>query len=297
MGTRAHHLQGWRSYAGGIDDRGAPLPADDDLSSVLSNVCADARPATRRKIANSLETRAFLEIGLLLLHDDLLDHRGPDLLADRDAGTRLFAGLSQARLIERAEQEDVALERPKLLTVGMFRDRWRYKSRYTEDLIAYLMRPALLARKLRLMQSALEALPPDITLADLIREMSRTTLAATLEDPLWGLQTIVWVGLPNHPRVRTFLKANYEQLLTNWAELYQQVAQRYGLELRPGHTWLDVAEMFNAVTDGARMRAKGMGSVAALSTGDNVVVGAIRAMLPALFTNADTALLEGARPR
>ena len=67
-------------------------------------MCADARPATRKKIANSPETRAFLEIGLLLLHDDLLDHRGPDLLADHDAGTRLFAGLSQARLIERAEQ-------------------------------------------------------------------------------------------------------------------------------------------------------------------------------------------------
>ena len=70
-----------------------------------------------------------------------------------------------------------------------------------------------------------------------------------------------------------------------------------GLELCPGYTWLDVAEMFNAVTDGARMRAKGMGSVAALSTGDNVVVGAIRAMLPALFTNAEAALIEGARPR
>jgi hypothetical protein len=264
---------------------------------VLSNVCADARPATRKKIANSLETRAFLEIGLLLLHDDLLDHRGPDLLADRDAGTRLFAGLSQARLIERAEQEDVALERPKLLTVGMFRDRWRYKSRYTEDLIAYLMRPALLARKLRTLRSALEALPPDITLTDLVREMSRATLAATLEDPLWSLQTIVWVGLPNHPRVKTFLKINYEQLLTNWAELYQQVARRYGLELRPGYTWLDVAEMLNAVTDGARMRAKGMGSVAALSTGDNVVVGAIRAMLPALFTNTDAVLTERVHPR
>ena len=274
-----------------------PLPADDDLSSALSNVCADARPATRKKVANSPETRAFLEIGLLLLYDDLLDHRGPDLLADHDAGTRLFAGLSQARLIERAEQEDLASERPKVLTVGMFRDRWRYKSRYTEDLIAYLMRPALLARKLNTLRGALEALPADIALTDLIREMSQVTLAATLDDPLWSLQTIVWVGLPNHPRVRTFLKINYEQLLSNWAELYKQVARRYGLELRPGYTWLDVAEMLNAVTDGARMRAKGMGSVAALSSGDNVVVGAIRAMLPTLFAGADAALAEGARPR
>jgi hypothetical protein len=48
---------------------------DDDLSSVLSNIAADARPTTRNKIANSQETRAFLEIGLLLLRDDLLDHR------------------------------------------------------------------------------------------------------------------------------------------------------------------------------------------------------------------------------
>ena len=28
---------------------------------MLPNVCADARPATRKKIANSLETRAFLD--------------------------------------------------------------------------------------------------------------------------------------------------------------------------------------------------------------------------------------------
>ena len=274
-----------------------PLPADDDLSSVLSNVCADARPATRQKIANSPETRAFLEIGLLLLHDDLLDHRGPDLLADHDAGTRLFTGLSQARLIERAEQEDLGADRPRVLTVGMFRDRWRYKSRYTEDLIAYLVRPALLARKLATLRGALDALPPAIALPDLIREMAHAVLGATLEDPLWSLQTIVWVGLPNHPRVRTFLKINYEQLLSHWAELYQEVARRYDLELRPGYTWLDVAEMLNAVTDGARMRAKGMGSVAGLSNGDNVVVGAIRAMLPTLFVGAEAALAQGPRPR
>ena len=114
---------------------------EDDLSAVLTNVAADARPVTRTKIANSPETRAFLDIGLLLLCDDLLDHRGPDLMDDHDAGTRLFAGLSQARLIERAEHEDARREHPRMLTVGMFRDRWRYKSRYTEDLIAYLLRP------------------------------------------------------------------------------------------------------------------------------------------------------------
>ena len=253
-------------------------------------MAADARPVTRKKIMNSAETRAFLEIGLLLLSDDLLDHRGPDLLAENDAGTRLFTGLSQARLIDRAEQEDRELERPKLLTVGMFRDRWRYKSRYTEDLIAYLLRPALLERKLNLARDAMRSLPTDIPLSRLIHEMTQVVLSSTLNDPLWSLQTIVWVGLPNHPRVRAFLKADYEHLITNWAPLYEQVAQRYGLELRAGYTWLDVAEMFNAVTEGARMRAKGMGSIAALSSGENVVVGAIRTMLPGLFVNPEVVL-------
>jgi hypothetical protein len=258
---------------------------EDDLASVLSNVAADARPGTRVKIANSPETRAFLEIGLLLLRDDLLDHRGPDLLDEHDAGTRLFAGLSQARLVERSEREEQDDERPRVLTVGMFRDRWRYKSRYTEDLIAYLMRPALLEQNIGSLQQSMRALPADISFAELVRRMVDAVLDSTLNDPLWSLQTIVWVALPNHPRVQVYLKGRYEYWISQWALLYQQVGGRFGLELRPGYTWLDVAELFNAVADGARMRAKGVGSVAALSSGANVVVGAIHAMMPGLFVN------------
>ena len=143
-----------------------------------------------------------------------------------------------------------------MLTVGMFRDRWRYKSRYTEDLIAYLMRPALLTRKLHTLRGALEALPPDIGLTDLIREMSRATLAATLEDPLWSLQTMIWVALPNHPRVQVFLKDRYEHLIAEWAEIFEELGGLYGLELAPGYTWRDVSEIINALTDGARVRAR-----------------------------------------
>jgi hypothetical protein len=259
---------------------------DDDLASVLSNVAADARPATRQKIANSPETRAFLEIGLQLLRDDLLDHRGPDMLAENDAGTRLFAGLSQARLIERSDQQDREEEQPRLLTVGMFRDRWRYKNRYTEDLIAYLMRPALLQQTMLAVRGAMAALPDDIPLPQLIRMMAGATLSGTLDDPNWSLQTIVWVALPNHPRVRTFLKGRYEYWLSQWALLYEDVGRRYGVTVRPGYTWLDLAFLLNTVAEGARLRAAALGSVATLSSGDNVLVGAINAMLPSLLVDA-----------
>jgi hypothetical protein len=257
----------------------------DDLSSVLSNVAADARTATRHKIANSAETRAFLEVGLLLLRDDLLEHPGPDLLDDHDAGTCLFAGLSQARLIERAEAESAHDERPKVLTVGMFRDRWRYKSRYTEDVIAYLLRPALIEARIGEMREAVRRVSRETPFLQLVRQLADTAMASTLHDPLWSLQTILWVALPNHPRVQMFLKARYEEWITHWAAIYEELAARYGLELRPDYTWRDVAELFNAVADGARMRARAMGSVAELSSGENVLIGAIHTMMPGLLAD------------
>ena len=267
------------------------MPVDgmpvDDLAPVLTNVAADARPGTRAKIANSPETRAFLELGLHLLRDDLLDHRGPDLLDDHDAGTRLFAGLSQARLVERAEQEDAHRDHPRMLTVGMFRDRWRYKSRYTEDLIAYLLRPALLEQAVRDVAEAAREIPEDASFGEFVRRLVDRAMAVTTGDPLWSLQTVVWVALPNHPRVQGFLTARYERWMTHWAGLYQLLAHRYGLRLRPGYTWSDVAEVFDAAAEGARLRARAMGSLAQLSTGDDVLTGTILALLPGLFANPE----------
>jgi hypothetical protein len=260
---------------------------EDDLSAVLTNVAADARPVTRTKIANSPETRAFLDIGLLLLCDDLLDHRGPDLMDDHDAGTRLFAGLSQARLIDRAAHEDARREHPRMLTVGMFRDRWRYKSRYTEDLIAYLLRPALVEHTINDVAEAAEGLPEDLPFAELVRQVVERVMGVTLDDPLWGLRTVVWVALPNHPRVQMFLKAQYEQWVAYWTVLYERLAGRFGLQLRPEYTWHDVAEVFHALAEGARLRARATGSAAALSSGDNVLVGAIHMLLPGLFLNPE----------
>jgi hypothetical protein len=260
---------------------------EDDLAAVLANVAADARPATRAKIANSPETRAFLDIGLLLLCDDLLDHRGPDLLDDHDAGTRLFTGLSQARLIERAEHEDVHREHPRMLTIGMFRDRWRYKSRYTEDLLAYLLRPALVAHAIHDVAESAKELSEDLPFAELVRQLVDRVMDVTLNDQLWSLQTVVWVALPNHPRVQLLLKAQHEQWIACWAQLYEKLAGRYGLELRQQYTWRDVAEVLHAVAEGARLRARVMGTAAALSSGDNVLAGAMHMLLPGLTLNPE----------
>ncbi|WP_250035277.1 hypothetical protein [Paractinoplanes maris] len=268
------------------------MVGDDNLTAVLVNVAADARPATRDKIANSPETREFLEIGLMLLRDDLLDHRGPDLQDDHDSGTCLFAGLSQSRLIERAEREGLRDARPKLLTVGMFRDRWRYKSRFTEDLISYLFRPAIIDDYMRDLHRTASKLSKGAPYPELIRQLADAVLAMTVNDPLWSMQNIIWVALPNHPRIQSFLRTGYDRWITQWAAIYEELAGVYDLRLRPGYTWLDVAELFDAVASGTRVRARSRGSLAYLSNGDNVLVGAIQAMLPQLFVNAADGLRD-----
>jgi hypothetical protein len=167
-----------------------------------------------------------------------------------------------------------------MLTVGMFRDRWRYKSRYTEDLIAYLFRPAVLDRQMLAVEDVSGRLAATTSFEDLIRQLTQTVLDLTLNDPLWSLQTMLRVALPNHPLVHD--AARYEQWLAKWAEIYDSLAKVYGITLRPQYTWLDVAELFNSVMEGARVRARALGRVVTLSSGENVAAGAIFAMLPGL---------------
>lgn len=271
---------------------------DEDLAPVLHHIAMDAKRATRTKIVNSRETRELLEIGLELLRADLLDHCGPDLQADSDEGTRLLAGLSQARLIEFIEEGDRGADRPRQITVGMYRDRWRYKSRYTEDLIAYVFRPGPQLRHLAMMNEAAGALIQGHTLDQLIRKLSRDELAAMLHDPLVTVQTILQVAMPSHPRIREFMHTQYEQLLPMWARIYEQVGEAYDLKLRPGRTWMDVAILFNAVIDGALIRARCTGAATVLSSGEDVLTEAIFAILPSLAdapTSDWTRLRSGGR--
>ena len=89
----------------------------------------------------------------------------------------------------------------------------------------------------------------------------------------------------NHPRVRGFLKVRYEQWIVNWAEIYAELAELYNLQLRPDYTWHDVAELIDAVMEGARVRARSTGTMVVLSSGETVVVGAIFAMLSGLLVD------------
>lgn len=251
----------------------------EDLSPILTDIGLDKLAETRAKLANTSETRDFLEIGLRLLHEDLLGHTGPNF--DQREGSRLFQSLSLKRITDKAIELDPKNE--LLLTDNMFRHRWSRRGRYTEDLISYLFRLGPQKRRLEEMENtALQALHA-VSLKELVQLLAAAEVDMILVDPVFNLQSIIQAALPNHPKVRQFSQDQYEMLLTGWASLYEQIAVAYGLRLKPGFTWADVAQLFNAVVEGALVRAHIYGKEAVLSNGERVLAGAILIMLPSLL--------------
>jgi len=236
---------------------------------------------TRARLANSWETREFLEIGLSLLRDDLLEYTGPDL--DGEDRSRLFESLSRERILKRAEEVH-SREPDKVLTVNIYRGRWEHKNKYTEDLIAYLFRLGPQERRLDAMEVfAADELMKEPSLGQLVRQFTSALRAAILGDPLSGLQYVLQTALPQHPRVREFAKAHYELLFPRWAVICDRIATAYALGLRPGVTWLDVALLFNMIIEGCVVRARVETVQPTLSTGESLEAGAIIALLPSLL--------------
>lgn len=264
-------------------------PTDDDLAEVLRLVAQDRLAHNRPRIANSPETRAFLETGLQLLREDLINYRGGEL--DGVERCRLFESISGKRLVERAEEED--RERTQnggkmlCLTPARYRERWRHKNLYTEDLLAYLFRVAPQRAYMQQVSSMVDELIATESLGGLIRKLAQAEMEMVVADPLFGLHAIVEVALPNHPRVQEFLRAQEHLLLPAWASVYERIAVAYGLTLRPRHTWLDLAVLLNSLINGILTTSRSMGgTVPVLSNGDSTLAGGIMAMLPSFFDDA-----------
>ena len=254
---------------------------DEDLSSTLQYIGINKLGKTRAKLANSSETREFLEIGLALLRTDLLEHTGPDI--EQGIHSRLFESLSRERIMALSEERDPKGELK--LGVNMFRNRWDRKDFYTEDLIAYLFRIEPQKRHFEEMAEAGRALAKEVAFGQLIRLLAATETEAVLNDQRMSLQAILQVALPSHPRVQEFSRAQYEYLLPAWASLYEEISTTYGLSLADEYTWNDMALLFNSVVEGVTIRSRAEQDEPKLSNGEGVLAAAIFAMVPTLLAN------------
>jgi hypothetical protein len=266
----------------GAEDIWTELGAeDDDLSEVLRHVRVSRLPATQRLWANSWQTRQFLNLGLRLLHEHHSQRGGQS--GDRGEGIRLSTTLTPENLANKAQLVIADRVRADALGVVRWKETWGHQAAYTDDLIAYLFRPAPYLRRVEQVQGALYSSMIGLPLAELIRQGAAAEMASCLADPLIALQTLVQAALPYHATISRHATQLEDVALEVWARLYAELFPAYGLSLRLGLTWLDVAQLFATAIEGTLLRTRIRGREPALDGGDPMLAGSILALLPGLF--------------
>lgn len=251
---------------------------DEDLGPVLTNVRPGRLQKTRLAWANYPETRDFCNLGLHLLYTEQIEGKRRS-----DDSWKLFNSLSGQRLQTHAWDVMEDATQAERLSVDRFGATWMNAQAYTEDLLAYLYRPTPYIRRILDMRDAMAAMSTTMTLGAMVRAAATAELEETTNDPIIALQTLVETALPSDLRVRKLHQRVEDQALQLWAELYAELFPAYGLQPRPGIEWMDVARLFSTVVEGALVGRRVRGEHAPLSNGDNLVAGAVLAMIPSLF--------------
>jgi hypothetical protein len=174
-----------------------------------------------------------------------------------------------------------------LPTDGRFKQAWPHHARFVEDVISYLFRLSPQRARLQLIEQMLDRLPKDLTFHELIEQLAEIELAGAMEDRNTALQIVVQGAMPNHDRVRAYVTATYDEVLPRWAAIYEKVATLYGLSLRPGCTWLDMAIMFDALLEGLALRVRCQAEAPTLASGRPALPGTILALLHGLLAEYD----------
>lgn len=248
---------------------------DEDLSTVLTKVKVHTLRATQAKWARDWRTRAFCDLGMHLLYEHHFN-------GEFDPEKKLFRNLGPEDLMRHAAVMVPDADQAEALDKQRWVDTWYNQPAYIEDLISYLFRSAPTLRRVSEVQGILAEVAQELTLGELIRQGSRVELNSTLKDPTVGLQTFVQAAMPNQRQIQTAVRRIESEMISQWAKLYSQLIAAYGVKLRPGVSSQDLAELFDTAIEGTLLRARSLGKIPLLSSGESTLSASILTMLPNL---------------
>jgi hypothetical protein len=255
----------------------------EDLADVFQHVRVQATPAKQAEWARKDTTREFCVLGLHLLYE-----RHFHGVASVEAHSRgaLFPNLRPEDIADHACKVIRDSKQADQLSRQKWADTWGYQSRYVRDIIAYLFRPGPYVVRIQESQRNLtRMLTSGMPLGKLVRAGVRAEVESNLDDPLAALQTFVQTALPTRPEIQEHARRLDEETIRLWAPLYEKIFPAYGLELRDGLHWTDLARTFTAVADGVLVRARirDNKTLDEISTGDDVLSTVILGLIPSMF--------------
>jgi hypothetical protein len=255
----------------------------EDYSAVFTRVRLQRLPETQKAWANMPTTREFCKLGLHLLYRrHFHDHNAA---AGRHQAV-LLPALSAEEMADHAQVVIRDQTEADRLSKQRWADTWSNQSNFLEDTIAFLFRPAPFVVRTGTCQRELGTMiAGGMRLGEFVRAGVEAEMASNLGDPLVALQTFVETALPGNAVIRRHAQRLDDTIIDLWAALYRRVFPAYGLRLRPGAGWHDLARTFTVVAHGELMRARLRpgNELDRLSNGDDVLSTVILGLLSSHF--------------
>lgn len=210
---------------------------------------------SRRRLANDVLTRAYLEAGMRLITDQLRpDERGDDASAEEefdDDPRPFFDWLSQSKVIEEVANGEEGLHG----SPGTLRDRWPFRSDYIEDLLAYSLWMSHWGPHMETaVGAAAEPLvnAPDFVSA--VHALACYDLELLADSPRYRLSLIALATADRDAIAREAMGDMYRMVHRTWRDVYTRTLEAHGMKLRADFTADDLAILLAALAEGLRMR-------------------------------------------
>lgn len=241
------------------DERTDPGAGDRDLTPVLRRLMSrhgSTRKSvgSRRRLANDVLTRAYLEAGLRLIGDQLRpgepDDQTPGEEEFDDRSRPFFDWLSQTKVVEEVANGDEGLRG----SAGTLRDRWPFRSDYIEDLLTYSLWVRHWGPHIETAVGATEPLANATDFVRAVHTVAYYDLKLLADSPTYRLSLIASATADRDATARQAMGEMYRVLQRTWSELYTRTLEAHDMKLRAGFTTGDLAVLLTAMAEGLRLR-------------------------------------------
>jgi len=235
-----------------------PFPYDKDLSTVLTHL--DRRtPFSRGRLANDPATAAYLAAAMRLVQRHLgpsPDREPADPDDENSVPRPLLSFLSQRAVA--AEVANGPHPFPRQGSVAALRDRWKSQSDFIADLLSFAMwignHPEGFYEEMAVGSERLLEGPDMIEAA---HELAYMNVEGALDVPSFRFGFAAMIGAEGDPTIAKAVTKSYSDYLAPWKEVYSAFMQARGLQLRPGISVEDIANLLAALVDGIALRTMG----------------------------------------
>lgn len=238
--------------------RQLPFPYDQDLSRVVTHL--DRRtPFSRERLANDPVTAAYLAAAMRLVRR----HLGPDperKPADPDDENSLehpLLGFLSQRAVA-AEVANNPYPFPRQGSVSTLRSRWKSQPDFVADLINFAMWPGNYpAGFYEEVAAGAERLIDGPDFINAVHDLAYLNVRDAVCLPAFRLGFAAMTAAEGDEVIGGAITRSYRGFLQPWKEVYAAFMQARGLQLRPGITLDDLANLLAAIVDGLSLRSLG----------------------------------------